>query len=98
MRTDGVQMAREAVTAIRDHVKRAYGGDYLPAAPREYQSKIKNAQEAHEAIRPTDVARTPGRGQPLPHPPTSAGCTSWCGSAPSPRRWPRRNSTRSASM
>ncbi|HET8995024.1 MAG TPA: type I DNA topoisomerase, partial [Acetobacteraceae bacterium] len=59
MRTDGVQMAREAVAAIRDHVKDAYGGNYLPAAPREYQSKIKNAQEAHEAIRPTDVTRTP---------------------------------------
>jgi DNA topoisomerase-1 len=59
MRTDGVQMAREAVSAIRDHVKQAHGGDYLPAAPREYQSKIKNAQEAHEAIRPTDVSRTP---------------------------------------
>ncbi len=59
MRTDGVQMAREAVTAIRDHVKQSYGNDYLPNAPREYQSKIKNAQEAHEAIRPTDVARTP---------------------------------------
>ena len=59
MRTDGVQMAREAVTSIRDHVKGVYGGDYLPTAPREYQSKIKNAQEAHEAIRPTDVARTP---------------------------------------
>ena len=59
MRTDGVQMAREAVTSIRDHVKGVYGGDYLPTAPREYQSKIKNAQEAHEAIRPTDVSRTP---------------------------------------
>src|SRR5690348_4730325 len=59
MRTDGVQMAREAVFAIRDHVKGAYGADYLPGAPREYQSKIKNAQEAHEAIRPTDVSRTP---------------------------------------
>jgi DNA topoisomerase I len=59
MRTDGVQMAREAVFAIRDHVKDAYGADYLPGAPREYQSKIKNAQEAHEAIRPTDVSRTP---------------------------------------
>jgi DNA topoisomerase-1 len=59
MRTDGVQMAGEAVSAIRDHVKGVYGGDYLPTAPREYQSKIKNAQEAHEAIRPTDVARTP---------------------------------------
>jgi DNA topoisomerase-1 len=59
MRTDGVQMAREAVSAIREHVTKAHGGDYLPAAPREYQSRIKNAQEAHEAIRPTDVARTP---------------------------------------
>src|SRR6516162_2089794 len=59
MRTDGVQMAREAIAAIRDHVATSYGANYLPAAPREYQSKIKNAQEAHEAIRPTDVARTP---------------------------------------
>ncbi len=59
MRTDGVQMAREAIAAIRDHVGATYGADYLPAAPREYQSKIKNAQEAHEAIRPTDVSRTP---------------------------------------
>jgi len=59
MRTDGVQMAREAVLAIRDHVKDAYGADYLPGAPREYITRAKNAQEAHEAIRPTDVARTP---------------------------------------
>ena len=59
MRTDGVQMAQEAVLSIRDHVKTAYGADYIPAAPREYTSRAKNAQEAHEAIRPTDVARTP---------------------------------------
>src|SRR5271165_1864622 len=59
MRTDGVQMAREAIAAIRDHVKSAYGVDYIPAAPREYATKVKNAQEAHEAIRPTDVSRTP---------------------------------------
>jgi DNA topoisomerase-1 len=59
MRTDGVQMAREAVHAIRDHVKGAFGGNYLPAAPREYSTKAKNAQEAHEAIRPTDVDRQP---------------------------------------
>ena len=59
MRTDGVQMAREAVHAIRDHVKSAFGGNYLPAAPREYNTKAKNAQEAHEAIRPTDVDRRP---------------------------------------
>ncbi len=59
MRTDGVQMAREAITAIREHVDGAYGRDYLPVAPREYTSRAKNAQEAHEAVRPTDVARAP---------------------------------------
>jgi DNA topoisomerase-1 len=59
MRTDGVQMAKEAILGIREHVKGAFGTDYLPAVPREYTSKAKNAQEAHEAIRPTDVARTP---------------------------------------
>ena len=59
MRTDGVQMAGEAIAAIREHVGASYGRDYLPAAPREYLSKAKNAQEAHEAIRPTDVLRTP---------------------------------------
>ena len=64
MRTDGVQMAREAITAIRDHVSSAYGHPYLPAAPREYTSRAKNAQEAHEAIRPTDVGLTPDRVAP----------------------------------
>jgi DNA topoisomerase-1 len=59
MRTDGVQMAREALFAIRDHVRGAFGPDYVPGAPREYTSRAKNAQEAHEAIRPTDVGRTP---------------------------------------
>ncbi len=58
MRTDGVQMAREAVGEIREHVNQAYGAKYLPVAPREYVSKAKNAQEAHEAIRPTGVERT----------------------------------------
>ena len=59
MRTDGVQMAGEAIAAIREHVLASYGTNYLPPAAREYQSRIKNAQEAHEAIRPTDVANTP---------------------------------------
>ena len=59
MRTDGVQMSRDAIFAIRDHVKDSFGPDYVPGAPREYTSKAKNAQEAHEAIRPTDVTRTP---------------------------------------
>ncbi len=59
MRTDGVQMAREAMMAIREHVGEAYGNAYVPATAREYSSKAKNAQEAHEAVRPTDVSRTP---------------------------------------
>ncbi len=59
MRTDGVQMAREAMLGIRDHVRDAIGPDYVPPAPREYHTKAKNAQEAHEAIRATDVSRTP---------------------------------------
>ena len=59
MRTDGVQMASEAIGTIRDHVGQSFGASYLPVAPREYTSKAKNAQEAHEAIRPTDVTRTP---------------------------------------
>ncbi len=59
MRTDGVQMAREAVEAIRGHIGEAFGRDYLPGIAREYSTKAKNAQEAHEAVRPTDVARTP---------------------------------------
>ena len=59
MRTDGVQMAQEAIAAIRDHVGGTFGKNYLPGAPREYTSRAKNAQEAHEAIRPTDVERAP---------------------------------------
>ena len=59
MRTDGVQMAREAIDSIREHVRGSFGPNYVPAQPRIYTSKAKNAQEAHEAIRPTDVARTP---------------------------------------
>ncbi len=59
MRTDGVQMAREAIDAIRGYVKEGFGDKYLPAQAREYTSRAKNAQEAHEAIRPTDVSRTP---------------------------------------
>ena len=66
MRTDGVQMAQEAIVAIREHVGGSYGRNYLPPAPREYQSKIKNAQEAHEAIRPTDVDAHAGQHGALP--------------------------------
>jgi DNA topoisomerase-1 len=68
MRTDGVQMAREAIAAIRDHVGQSFGAPYVPAAPREYSSKAKNAQEAHEAVRPTDVGRTPDQVAPFLNP------------------------------
>jgi len=59
MRTDGVQISQEALSMTRDLVGKRFGGDYLPNAPRNYQTKAKNAQEAHEAIRPTDVFRDP---------------------------------------
>jgi DNA topoisomerase I len=59
MRTDGVDMAPEAVSAIRSAIASDYGEPYLPDAPRRYTTKAKTAQEAHEAIRPTDVIRTP---------------------------------------
>ncbi len=53
MRTDGVNMAEEAYHAAREHIQGDYGAQYLPEKPRRYSSKQKNAQEAHEAIRPT---------------------------------------------
>jgi len=59
MRTDGMNLSVDAVTGIRQQVLSLYGQAYLPAAPRLYKTKAKNAQEAHEAIRPTDVARSP---------------------------------------
>ena len=58
MRTDGVQIVPEAVAQIREVISKEYGPRYTPFA-REYKSKAKNAQEAHEAIRPTDPRRTP---------------------------------------
>jgi DNA topoisomerase I len=59
MRTDGVQIADEAIAALRRMIGTEFGAGYLPATPRRYQVKAKNAQEAHEAIRPTDIARRP---------------------------------------
>ena len=57
MRTDGIDMAPEAVMQTRDAIKERYGDDYVPASPRMYKNKAKNAQEAHECIRPTDAFR-----------------------------------------
>jgi DNA topoisomerase-1 len=59
MRTDGVQIASEAISATRSAIAAKYGEQYLPEKPRFYQTKAKNAQEAHEAIRPTDLTRPP---------------------------------------
>jgi DNA topoisomerase-1 len=59
MRTDGVQLAPEAIGQTRRLIETKYGQSYVPASPRVYTSKAKNAQEAHEAIRPTDLFRTP---------------------------------------
>jgi len=61
MRTDGVSIAPEAIPAVRKVIGEDYGKDYVPGTPRQYTSKAKNAQEAHEAIRPTDVSRRPAK-------------------------------------
>ncbi len=60
MRTDGVAIAAEAIAAARQLIGGEFGDRYLPKEPRVYRSPAKNAQEAHEAIRPTDMARRPG--------------------------------------
>ncbi|MBN8977644.1 MAG: type I DNA topoisomerase [Rhizobiales bacterium] len=59
MRTDGVQIDGSAITQARKVIGEDYGKNYVPDAPRQYQTKAKNAQEAHEAIRPTDISRRP---------------------------------------
>ncbi|MDD9726303.1 type I DNA topoisomerase [Roseovarius sp. SK2] len=57
MRTDGIDMAPEAVEAARDAIGERFGKDYVPSSPRIYKNKAKNAQEAHECIRPTEMTR-----------------------------------------
>jgi len=59
MRTDGITMVPEAIAEARDVIGSRYGRPYVPGAPRQYTSKAKNAQEAHEAVRPTSFERTP---------------------------------------
>src|SRR5262249_54228263 len=61
MRTDGVQMDEGALQDLRRTIGRDFGDKYVPDAPRRYSSKAKNAQEAHEAIRPTDPTRRPDK-------------------------------------
>ncbi|MEM6781331.1 MAG: type I DNA topoisomerase, partial [Pseudomonadota bacterium] len=62
MRTDGTDLSPEAVSQARDVIKKDYGDKYLPDAPRLYKSKAKNAQEAHEAARPTDLSKKSAGG------------------------------------
>lgn len=59
MRTDSVQVSNEAVAQVRDFIGQTYGADEVPDKPNRYTSRVKNAQEAHEAIRPTSAFRTP---------------------------------------
>src|SRR6185436_13242354 len=59
MRTDGVQLSQEAIDGARRLINSRWGGTYVPNSPRIYKNPAKNAQEAHEAIRPTDLFRTP---------------------------------------
>ncbi|WP_273754127.1 type I DNA topoisomerase [Bartonella sp. MM73XJBT.G] len=61
MRTDGVQIAPEAIDTARKVIHESFGNDYVPEKPRFYSTKAKNAQEAHEAIRPTDFQRSPNQ-------------------------------------
>ncbi len=65
MRTDSVTLSQSAIQAARDSAKALYGAEYIPASPRFYEGKTKNAQEAHEAIRPAgDTFKTPGELAP----------------------------------
>ena len=75
MRTDGIDMAPEAIAAVRQMIGKDYGANYVPEAPRNYQNKSKNAQEAHEAMRPTDPGRSP-RTSRAPSIATRPGSTS----------------------
>ncbi|MGA7544840.1 MAG: type I DNA topoisomerase [Methyloceanibacter sp.] len=61
MRTDGVQIVPEAIAQVRRTVEHLYGDCYVPSSPRQYETKAKNAQEAHEAIRPTDFTKEPDK-------------------------------------
>lgn len=64
MRTDSTELASSAKKQAREYIQSVYGDDYLPKSPRTYKTKAKAAQEAHEAIRPTDISRTPEAMRP----------------------------------
>lgn len=59
MRTDSINLSQDAITSIREHIQKTYGQNEIPETPRVFKTKSKNAQEAHEAIRPTDISLQP---------------------------------------
>ncbi|MPV86152.1 type I DNA topoisomerase [Ostreibacterium oceani] len=61
MRTDSVSLSNDAISQFRQHIQTTFGDDYLPDKPRRFKTKSKNAQEAHEAIRPTSASQSPQR-------------------------------------
>ena len=85
MRTDSTRVSDDALAAVRERIAATYGAEYLPEKPNFYKSK-KDAQDAHEAIRPTYLDRDPGVDQALPVARTSTRSTSSSGTA----SWPRR--------
>ncbi len=68
MRTDSTNVAVSAVQEARDYIREAHGAEYVPPQPRQYTKKVKGAQEAHEAVRPTSVLRTPAVVRPFLNP------------------------------
>ena len=92
MRTDSPRLAPEAVEATRAFIAKKYGKEYLPAKARIYLGKA-GAQDAHEAIRPTDITRTPKACGAISSR-TSSGSTPSSGGAPWPARWRPRASTK----
>ncbi len=98
MRTDGVTLSGEAIAAARNLIDKDYGNAYRPDEPRVYRTQAKNAQEAHEAIRPTDMFRRARRtSQGLLDDEQRRLYEGWCGSARSRARWRWRWSIRSRS-
>jgi DNA topoisomerase I len=65
MRTDSTHLAQDAINMARDYIRKTFGDDYLPSKPNYFASSNKSAQEAHEAIRPTDVTITPDKVKPF---------------------------------
>ncbi len=65
MRTDGIEMAAEGIASARKQISSSLGEDFLPEKPRVFKNKAKNAQEAHECIRPTDFSQTPEKAKTL---------------------------------